>query len=419
MRFAKLSSGRHDPVAILSLLFGRKDSKKTESSFTVLQTRPADSHQYEESIQSSLESKQIIAQGSIKRVSKKKKSSFVVLRTRPADSPPYEESNEAMKSNQVIDQEHNQIIAVDRQIPWEISFDRNLRNSPILRLPDELLLQMMKIIERDDLYMLRQVSFTLWRIYQDRAFKKFHRLNSWEIQHRDPGFEKDEKTVLRAKSRAFCAKCLERRSSSKFNSDKYNFSHKKDLYCSSCEMNHERILFSFSQRQNPPETRRCIASETGIRLCYHITVPAASIRGYVDNLGDMDEEIMLDDFGYTLESCDRCKALALTKEPNDSLHITVRPPTLSLLRLPYVGEEAFQIWHTWQLPLFSMAETSVVTIPFLLQKFDEFENTFGQVFCDHFNLHDGQILRALDPLYCNCLGGDSRVGNLVPFDRDT
>ncbi|KAK1464006.1 hypothetical protein CMEL01_12767 [Colletotrichum melonis] len=57
---------------------------------------------------------------------------------------------------------------------WENKFDRNLRRSPLMRLPDELLLLIMQTLATVDIYMLRQVSFTFWRIYQDKTFAEFH-----------------------------------------------------------------------------------------------------------------------------------------------------------------------------------------------------------------------------------------------------
>ncbi|EQB57180.1 hypothetical protein CGLO_02723 [Colletotrichum gloeosporioides Cg-14] len=36
--------------------------------------------------------------------------------------------------------------------PWEINFDRNIKHSKILRLPEELLLEVMRAVATDDLY---------------------------------------------------------------------------------------------------------------------------------------------------------------------------------------------------------------------------------------------------------------------------
>ncbi|KAL3302806.1 hypothetical protein RB213_007598 [Colletotrichum asianum] len=278
----------------------------------------------------------------------------------------------------------------------------------------------MATIEIDDLYMLRQVSFTFWRIYQDRTFQKLHRLNRkrWQVQRGDPGFEKDEKTVLRAKRWAFCDKCLEKRKTPSFKSD--SFSNMKDLYCSTCKTNHTRMVFTHSQREEPPETRRCILSDADLRLCCHLTVSASSIWEEVANPGDKGNDTMPGDFGYPLERCGKCKALALALAEGLDYHSygAIQPPTLSLERRPGVGEGAFRVCYAWRLPLFSMPKAGVITVPFLRQKLDEFEQAFGKLFCAHSNPHNDQILRALDPTYCHCLGGDSRVGNLVPFDRE-
>ncbi|KXH43069.1 hypothetical protein CSIM01_01823 [Colletotrichum simmondsii] len=51
---------------------------------------------------------------------------------------------------------------------WEAKLIANLRQSRFIALPDEVLLQIMHESELSDLYMLRQVSWTFWRLYQDQ-----------------------------------------------------------------------------------------------------------------------------------------------------------------------------------------------------------------------------------------------------------
>ncbi|KAF0317863.1 hypothetical protein GQ607_014887 [Colletotrichum asianum] len=63
---------------------------------------------------------------------------------------------------------------------WEVAFDDNMRRSRVLQLPDLLLLQIMYLTAIDDLYMLRQVSFTFWHLYQGPEFDKFYR-RYWQL----------------------------------------------------------------------------------------------------------------------------------------------------------------------------------------------------------------------------------------------
>ncbi|KAK2047649.1 hypothetical protein LZ31DRAFT_592281 [Colletotrichum somersetense] len=161
--------------------------------------------------------------------------------------------------------------------PWEINFDRNRRQSPILRLPDELLLQIMKnIVTAADLFMIRQVSFKFWRIAQGEDFSD---LRCWDVWWFGSAvsYKEKEMIALRAKRAAFCDPCLQKRTSPTFHEDRDYFRTSEAVYCAYCEEHHTRIAFSAQQRHLPPSSRRCISSYSFLRLCPHLVVPAHSI----------------------------------------------------------------------------------------------------------------------------------------------
>lgn len=119
---------------------------------------------------------------------------------------------------------------------WEVAFEGNVRRSRLLQLPDELLLEIMHATAIDDLYMLRQVSFTFWRLYQGCEFDRFYRTHMQPLtvpsQRNLPlpaGFRHDKKTVTRARRNAFCEPCLE-----VLESGTHKAKLGKELFCSFC-----------------------------------------------------------------------------------------------------------------------------------------------------------------------------------------
>ncbi|KAL3302807.1 hypothetical protein RB213_007599 [Colletotrichum asianum] len=173
--------------------------------------------------------------------------------------------------------------------PWEINFDRNLQQSRLLRLPEEILLQILLIVATDDLYMLRQVSFTFWRIYQSEIFSQFHRktrISVWQRKKTD-GFENDAKTVLRAKRHAFCDPCFKRRTARCYQDHRIYFQRFFSLICRYCNSCHEKILFPRQERRQhlAQRPRQCIMPSAFIQLCPHIDVALSSICDRVSSPG--------------------------------------------------------------------------------------------------------------------------------------
>ncbi|KAK1991850.1 hypothetical protein LX36DRAFT_325677 [Colletotrichum falcatum] len=299
--------------------------------------------------------------------------------------------------------------------PWEMSFDRNRRQSRILGLPDELLLQIMKLVETSDLYMLRQVSFTFWRIYQGKDFSNFHRTDifcrPYYYCSGGNGFENNETTVLRAKQHAFCAPCLQKMQSPDYKSSKASFS--ESMYCSQCKTNHKRIHFSAQQRYLPEDVRQCLGSYGFFRLCSHLVVSVRSIakkaeEAYANN--HSHEEIQLG-------SCSQCEHLAQLEENSGYKEWHVLPPKISLSESPEDENQVrFCIFFDWTLPFCKVGEGDSFTAGFLREKLEEFRNRYGDVFCPHFGLGQRQVLEAFGSESCHCLGAvrtDSRTGSLV------
>ncbi|KAF4416764.1 hypothetical protein CGCF413_v009427 [Colletotrichum fructicola] len=66
---------------------------------------------------------------------------------------------------------------------WNKNHIRNMRESRLLQIPEELLINIMRKAPPHELYILRQTCFTFFRLFQDVAFKAAHVVR--EIQGRE------------------------------------------------------------------------------------------------------------------------------------------------------------------------------------------------------------------------------------------
>ncbi|KZL83976.1 hypothetical protein CI238_06933, partial [Colletotrichum incanum] len=212
-----------------------------------------------------------------------------------------------------------------------------LRRSRIIRLPNELLLCILQALATGDLYMLRQVSFTLWRIYQNQYMKG--RLKPI----RQP--------VLHAKQHAFCAACSKRKTSPAYWTERMNSQKPKSMYWSYCNTPHSRLTFSVQQRKEPSETRRCISSDAFIRLCPHLTVSRSCILEEFKKLGSDRTKESWRPRNFAIRICHQCKDSALLKTIEDKRRY-VEPPAFSLFQSPIIKDD-FYIHCGWSVTFYS------------------------------------------------------------------
>ncbi|KAH9229032.1 hypothetical protein K456DRAFT_1809948, partial [Colletotrichum gloeosporioides 23] len=255
--------------------------------------------------------------------------------------------------------------------PWEINFDRNIKHSKILRLPEELLLEVMRTVATDDLYMLRQVSFTFWRIYRSKIFSAFHRGHEriWCLKsNRSGGFENDKKTVLRAKKHAFCARCYERRTSPNYLRERRIYEWGSGFPCSYCGSSHTALLFSPQERTPLIEDRRrqCIMPNAFVSLCSHLKVSGSTIWKEAKSW----PERKASDPKVLVQSCHQCMDLAeraVLEKDRDY----IKPPAW------YFTHNVGALQISWKLPLFEIPEQKTITVSFLLEQLEEFKQTYG------------------------------------------
>ncbi|KXH55194.1 hypothetical protein CNYM01_08303 [Colletotrichum nymphaeae SA-01] len=105
----------------------------------------------------------------------------------------------------------NNLVLLHERPYWGINFDRNYRQSLIIRLPDELLTRIMEALKPADLYMVRQASFTFWRVYQGKEFEKFQRSEDTSWSGGLYNVENSSPTIVRAEQHVFCSECAARR----------------------------------------------------------------------------------------------------------------------------------------------------------------------------------------------------------------
>lgn len=118
--------------------------------------------------------------------------------------------------------------------------------------------------------MLRQVSFTFWRVCQDRAFDASHGL----IERRS-----DKQIVRRAKELLLCPPCAKQRLDRNYYLRLRDLSVNPYPYCPYYRENRSKVHFRHMQRMRPRSARRCIlsGSDAPLGLCSHLSIFLPSV----------------------------------------------------------------------------------------------------------------------------------------------
>ncbi|KAF9871256.1 hypothetical protein CkaCkLH20_11177 [Colletotrichum karsti] len=333
--------------------------------------------------------------------------SFLVLTAEPHQpslmTPP---SRPAQRQNSSTETEF------DTRTSWEVAFDRNLRHSNILRLPDELLLKILGATNTAGLFMLRQTSFTFWRLYHDKTFSRYHRSTDYFRPKRAvKRFENSPETVRQAKKSALCGSCLRTRDSADY--DRRIIFMQRQLHCSRCKANHRYIHFSQDQRREVDNrARECVGAQGRLRLCAHKTVnPAALLRWVRQNGGTS----LSPHDRFVVDKCQRCADIAFHsglggRSPE------VSPPAISVLRSTwpeYRGSAdgtGITYLVEWTLPVLEIPRNERVSDQDVRRALEGLGEMYGDILCPHFTFRNGQLLRPFDPRHCVCFGHDTRVG---------
>ena len=165
----------------------------------------------------------------------------------------------------------------------------NLTQSPLCRLPDEVLLDIMEYLDLPSLMCLRQTSRIFLILFSSPSFRKYHPpwaeddLSSWTPPCILSSAECERFRSLIDKDK-FCPDCLNARIQGDRNS-KLKTLMTRMLYCNTCEMKRSALFFSASQRFTNFTGRKkrvCLAHEGYMRICQHAVLRWADIRGWID-----------------------------------------------------------------------------------------------------------------------------------------
>lgn len=149
----------------------------------------------------------------------------------------------------------------------------NLNCSRLCRLPEELLLSIMIILDLPDVQCLRRSTRLFLRLYSSSEFNRFH-VTSGATLGRPfrPWRYPLPSTLPPARDfEGYCQSCPEIRTDRTWN-DKMSQLTKQYLHCSGCERDHPAYLFSMAQRNGLPSNRVCIGRQGTVRYCHHNVV---------------------------------------------------------------------------------------------------------------------------------------------------
>ncbi|OIW24376.1 hypothetical protein CONLIGDRAFT_95931 [Coniochaeta ligniaria NRRL 30616] len=250
--------------------------------------------------------------------------------------------------------------------PWIAAQVSNANHSPMCRLPEELLLNILDCIGDDllTLYCLRHVSRKFRRLVKEPAIAKVH--------IREP-YYKDVWRPLqeRLQRDGLCAPCkvsrqrLEERlpvkpldyykpmtwKRCKFEGPE----HGPRLYCHGCGSDHDQNQFSAREQGADKQERICLARQGAVQLCQHVHIPWATIESHISSWqedarrrGEMDWETCFGSFRvecYDPSHDTRCTSEGATSWPRarlvDNFCIPGRVSlTLSLEWNPHGGIDA-------------------------------------------------------------------------------
>ncbi|KAF4826898.1 hypothetical protein CGCTS75_v008720 [Colletotrichum tropicale] len=296
---------------------------------------------------------------------------------------------------------------------WQTSRLENCSSNPLLRLPNELLLEIMECLAPPDLYVVRQVSYLFAALFRYAAFAKYHqqtaiidpataepsvhrllrayrrlRGKTAPVPHFVPGVEfnldalrAEERDGLRyaLQRRTFCAQCLAGRSQERqANTGIYPRGH---ITCSACEYTHHPSWFSPAQRQR--RDRICIGWEGSMRICPHHSLPWSRARLWIDAGRVTGERRCLF----------RCRQCA------DAFGRHGRAPAVMYHpRWPSSGE----LMLGWCAPVYTLAKGEVLTKDLLRRSVERLSRRHPGLLCAHVAFDVEQLMTVFYWHTCVC-----------------
>ncbi|KAK3353756.1 hypothetical protein B0T25DRAFT_220623 [Lasiosphaeria hispida] len=167
--------------------------------------------------------------------------------------------------------------------PLMAAAHHNRTQSPLCRLPDQVLVRLMQLSDKVTVECLRRCSRLFLRLFPTACEAARdcdgHNIDRfpWPTSELST-FLPEEKTELLSliAGDEYCKDCLAARHASNWQA-RVTALTKTNLHCSKCNADHPACLFSARERKKKLSKRICIGHQGHLRLCKHVKVPWSSI----------------------------------------------------------------------------------------------------------------------------------------------
>jgi hypothetical protein len=293
----------------------------------------------------------------------------------------------------------------------------NLTCSRLCRLPEELLLDIMKRLDMTTIQCLRRTSRLFLRLYSSPVFCNSyleHDDQRLQLEHHDHWHEPRRKRgdtwpgelqVLLDKDMAgYCEGCQKRRRLQSWMSKKTALTGKY-LHCSGCNIDHPVCLFSKSQRSARPKSRICIGREGHLRMCEHQTITWDKIIRIGKPLAELDIEIPA-----IVNVCDCLDESHFPTHHTKDASLLSRHPTFPLLKISGCKQSVVFVTIVWYghlcLPDIGFEEdgyNKIATPSQMCQELRQFRKGAAEFILPEFTPGHLIEMNCFDPNRCSCL----------------
>jgi len=300
----------------------------------------------------------------------------------------------------------------------------------LCRLPDSILLQIMRLSDPVSLECLRRCSRIFLRLFSTACASSadFSRLWLWRFPWPiskltlEPGQQRQFISLMERDW--YCQGCLSARRRPDWQ-ERLRIMTKTYLHCSGCQIDHPAGLFSAEQRSKPPSSRTCIGHEGRLRLCEHETISWSEVLDKAKVLSkkrvgvDQRRMKVCSRSNHVLRGCEQRRGLVgtLLPTPMPSTHDCCPPHPTAIARYPR-GENSkyFEILLVWSAHVSTLTTDEGCLRPEELSRAISMLREHGaQYICPQ--LEPGQVAgsKLFDPNRCDCLDYDGR--KLTAWDR--
>ncbi|KAJ3496361.1 hypothetical protein NLG97_g2715 [Lecanicillium saksenae] len=290
--------------------------------------------------------------------------------------PPYEESHTMPEIP----------VAVPAWLRLRVASQENFANSPLLGLPDNVLVNIMNNSSTETIFRLRHVSRTFMRLFTEYDDFEGLWLNDHGAQLSHAWMAPCAAYPGQGKPK-FCSHCEKIRGTC---TEEELIHEMKKLWCSGCKQFHSEIHFSQLQRAELEDSaRNCIGLEGRVKICSHRSIGWSQIRSWAKtgSKAPMCGRAVHEDAYCSHKTCKYTNGPQIAAKLNEDGMYVVDFVTTS--HVPFgrgpAGEKP-----TWISVFRGIQEA-------MSKKEDEGHLRLGRLFagCDP--------LRAFDPNHCSCL----------------